>query len=535
MRARPAISALCAFGLVAGGAASALGAAGDVITTYGTGGTVAATGFSGYQAMGSELDSQGRLLMASGSSQGLAVNRISAAGVVDSGFGSSGTALASVDPSYASSDVIAVDSQDRAVLASYTFNGSSGEFEGYAQRFDANGDPDATFGSGGLASVPELPFVEGVDIDASDRVLLAGYGVDGFDVARLTDTGAADASFGGDGVVSATFAGNERAHAVIAAPGGKVLAGGTGGGGIVGPLALARFNADGTPDTTFSGDGQLTLDTPGWFGTVQALTIDPLGRIVAAGWLSTCQTKDTCPTYTMVWAVARFTKKGKPDPTFGGGDGLVTLKPSRTAKTRQYAYGVAVDSHGSIYVDGTTFGVSVPVFAMLHNDGSPAAGTRGMVQGTDGGSSHSVVVDGNRILWSGHDNSGTPWTQARKPVPAPKPVAKVAKPKGAVKQLKGTAGPSYAGVGKVRVALWLHDAKLERKGKCRWLSGPGPSFVTEPMQFGACAPHWLKPKGTATWTYALKKALGKGTYTAYAETTLLYGDTKTGRRGFTVR
>ncbi len=40
MRARPAISALCAFGLVAGGAASALGAAGDVITTYGTGGTV---------------------------------------------------------------------------------------------------------------------------------------------------------------------------------------------------------------------------------------------------------------------------------------------------------------------------------------------------------------------------------------------------------------------------------------------------------------------------------------------------------------
>ncbi|MFN8191537.1 MAG: hypothetical protein U0R78_14065 [Nocardioidaceae bacterium] len=50
---------------------------------------------------------------------------------------------------------------------------------------------------------------------------------------------------------------------------------------------------------------------------------------MAAGWLSTCQTKDACPSYTMVWAVARLTKKGKPDTTFGGGDGLVTLKPSR--------------------------------------------------------------------------------------------------------------------------------------------------------------------------------------------------------------
>ncbi|MFN8191536.1 MAG: hypothetical protein U0R78_14060 [Nocardioidaceae bacterium] len=129
MRALPGLSAVLAISLVAGAGTSALGAAGDVVTTYGTGGTVAAPGFLGYQAMGSELDSQGRLLMASGSSQGLAVNRISAAGAFESGFGSGGTALASVDPSYPDNDVIAVDSQDRALLASYTFNGTSSQFE----------------------------------------------------------------------------------------------------------------------------------------------------------------------------------------------------------------------------------------------------------------------------------------------------------------------------------------------------------------------------------------------------------------------
>ncbi|MFN8191538.1 MAG: hypothetical protein U0R78_14070 [Nocardioidaceae bacterium] len=90
------------------------------------------------------------------------------------------------------------------------------------------------------------------------------------------------------------------------------------------------------------------------------------------------------------------------------------------------------------------------------------------------------------------------------------------------------------GVGKVRVALWLHDTKLERKGKCRWLSGPGPSFTVEPMEFGACAPRWLKAKGTTSWTYAFKKALGKGSYTAYAEVTMLFGGTKERSRDFTV-
>lgn len=535
MRALPGLSAVIALGLVAGAAASALGAAGDVITTYGTGGTAVATGFSGYQSMGSELDSQGRLLMASGSSQGLAVNRITATGDIDTTFGTSGTALASVDPSFPENDALAVDTQDRALLASYTFNGTSGEYEGYVERYDANGGPDSAFGTGGLASVPELPLLYGVDTDASDRVLLAGYGVDGFDVARLTDTGGLDASFGGDGAVSAEFAGNERAYAVIAAPGGKVLAGGTGGGGIVGPMALARFNADGTPDLAFSGDGKVTLDTPGWFGTVQTLTIDPLGRIVAAGWLSTCQQKDTCPTYTMVWAVARFTKKGKPDATFGGGDGVVTLKPSRDTDKQQYAYGVAVDSHGSIYVAGSTVGVSFPVFAMLHDDGSPAVGTRGMIQDATSGSSHAVVLDGNRVLWSGASVGGTPWTQARKPVPAPKPAVTVRKPTGAVKGFAGTAGPSYAGVSKVRFGLRLHDTKLERKGKCRVLSGPGPTFVTEPKVAGVCEPHWLKTKGTTAWKYTLRKALAKGSYTAYGEVTLLYGDTKTRTRSFNVR
>lgn len=535
MRALPGISALCVLGLIAGAATSAPGAAGDVITAYGASGTVAATGFSGYQGMGSELDSQGRLLMASASSQGLAVNRVTAAGAIDTGFGTSGTALASVDPSYATSDVIAVDSQDRAVLASYTFNGTSGEFEGYAQRYDANGDPDATFGLGGLETVPELPFVEGVDTDASDRVLLAGYGVEGLDVARLTTTGSLDTSFGGDGVVSAVFAGNERAHAVIAAPGGKVLVGGTGGGGIVGPLALARFNADGTPDTMFSGDGKVTLATPGWFGAVQALTIDRAGRIVAAGWLSTCETKDACPTFTIVWAVARLTKAGKPDKTFGGGDGLVTLRPSRETESRQYAYGVAVDAHGSIYVGGAALGIDAPVFAMLHNDGSPAVGTRGMIQGAAGGYGHSVVVDGNRILWSGTDNGGMPWTQARKPVPAPKPALAITKPTGAVKRLTGTAGPSYAGVRKVRVALWLHDSRLERRGKCRWLAGPGPTFTTVAKVAGVCQPQWLKATGTTSWKYSLRRALGTGSYTAYGEVTLLYGATKQRSRNLTVR
>jgi hypothetical protein len=49
-------------------------------------------------------------------------------------------------------------------------------------------------------------------------------------------------------------------------------------------MALARYNADGTPDAGFDGDGTITADFHGRGEFGQDLALDAAGRIVAAGY-----------------------------------------------------------------------------------------------------------------------------------------------------------------------------------------------------------------------------------------------------------
>jgi hypothetical protein len=48
-------------------------------------------------------------------------------------------------------------------------------------------------------------------------------------------------------------------------------------------FALARYNSNGSLDTTFSGDGKVTTDFAGSFDEAYAVAIQGDGKIVAAG------------------------------------------------------------------------------------------------------------------------------------------------------------------------------------------------------------------------------------------------------------
>ena len=68
---------------------------------------------------------------------------------------------------------------------------------------------------------------------------------------------------------------------MVAQPDGKlVIVGSTSAGG--GDFAIVRLNADGTPDTSFSGDGKQTVDFGGADGAA-AVALAPDGKIVVAG------------------------------------------------------------------------------------------------------------------------------------------------------------------------------------------------------------------------------------------------------------
>src|SRR3972149_6220011 len=103
----------------------------------------------------------------------------------------------------------------------------------------------------------------------------------------LLPSGSLDTTFSGDGLTSTAIgAGSDQARGIaIQSDGRYVLAGWSDTGGGNKDLALVRLNADGSLDTSFSGDGKQT--TPIAAGSLAdqayAVAIQPDGKIVVAG------------------------------------------------------------------------------------------------------------------------------------------------------------------------------------------------------------------------------------------------------------
>src|SRR5215213_3696859 len=83
--------------------------------------------------------------------------------------------------------------------------------------------------------------------------------------ALLAAAGDLDTTFSGDGVAFYNNSGFsvESGQAIAVQSDGKVVvAGATGDGSASGDILLLRYNADGTPDSTFDTDGVVITDLP---------------------------------------------------------------------------------------------------------------------------------------------------------------------------------------------------------------------------------------------------------------------------------
>jgi uncharacterized delta-60 repeat protein len=102
---------------------------------------------------------------------------------------------------------------------------------------------------------------------------------------------------------------------------------------------VVRFNADGSLDTTFDGDGMVT----GTFLTAgHDVALQPDGKLVVGG-----RVDDVFPgaSHRGNFAVARFNPDGSLDPTFDGDGVAVTVSPTGG---HAVGYGLALDAAGRI-------------------------------------------------------------------------------------------------------------------------------------------------------------------------------------------
>ena len=132
------------------------------------------------------------------------------------------------------------------------------------------GELDATFGENGRLTFQEASLGGAVLQQPDGKLLvLAGYAAsftDGLDFAvlRLHPDGSRDESFGETGRVAIDFAGSfDYVTRIALQPDGKIIAAGASTDATGSDFALARFNPDGSIDSTFDGDGLVTLDLGG--------------------------------------------------------------------------------------------------------------------------------------------------------------------------------------------------------------------------------------------------------------------------------
>jgi uncharacterized delta-60 repeat protein len=231
-------------------------------------------------------------------------------------------------------------------------------------RYNLDGSLDPSFSADGRTQTSFTGLDGATDVvRRGNKIIVVGFSTDNngtehLALARYNANGSLDTSFSGDGMQTTFFVGFDGAGVAIQDD-GKIVGVGRSGG----LFALARYNPDGSLDTSFSGDGKQTTSFDN-FGSDEAtaVAVQADGRIVAVG-------TSAGPMLHAAFALARYNPNGSLDMSFSG-DGRQTTSLVGTDE----AYGVALQGDGKIVAVGggasVTTGYSDFVLARYNADGS---------------------------------------------------------------------------------------------------------------------------------------------------------------------
>ena len=264
-----------------------------------------------------------------------------APGALDTSF--SGNGIHSMFTGGATAQAVAIDAQDRIVVAGYTFGRRT---DVAVARVRPNGGADGSFGGDGRVRIDLGAKDQALDvaIDSDGKIVVVGkrttrLGARWF-VIRLLTGGARDRSFGGDGVVVTDFGRRyEHANAVAIGSGDRILVGGSASGGLHERWAFARYLSGGALDSSFGGDGRVTMSLSLSGEEVQDLVIDS-GEILAAGYAESG--------FLPRFAIAKLRSDGSRVASFGtNGVKFVSVGVGADA-----AFGLAVQADGKPVLAG---------------------------------------------------------------------------------------------------------------------------------------------------------------------------------------
>jgi uncharacterized delta-60 repeat protein len=358
---------LC-FGQTAGTLDSGFGAAGIATTAF---------GISNSEAFAVAVQPDGKIITAgnytTGGNAKIAFVRYSSAGVIDPTFGTNGklqintstpsiiralyvlpngnimaggvmgskpvlvriTSAGVADATFGMAGILAFDGGLNGINDLKFEGGNTGKIIGCGKlttgptdlvvfRLNADGTPDATFGTAGFAKAPtggNLVTATRVQFQG-DKIIVAGYfnsvGTSQKAICmRLNKNGTVDNTFGTAGKFVSAFGNtNEFADNMTVAPDKKIVLSGRQQVGSVQTLCF-RLTENGTLDNTFGTNGKVNFAVGATADECQGLVVQGDGKVVLAGNTAAGAGKNAF--------IMRLTKAGAKDATFGtAGQTIVT-------------------------------------------------------------------------------------------------------------------------------------------------------------------------------------------------------------------
>lgn len=330
-----------------------------------------AIGSDDEKAAGMALQADGKILIVGdariSNKFNLAVTRLNADGTPDATFGTNGSVNILIGTqSFGKS--VAVQEDGKIVVGGYVLQGN---YKAAVVRFNEDGQLDETFGDAGKLVLEGLSNSESCALQSDGKIIIAGHKNDMFGISRVNADGTIDTSFGTNGYAITQIPNYSMSYikAVGVQADGKII----GVGMSVGPdgydFSSARFNTDGSLDTGFANSGFLAVDFGGSysadFGT--ALTFQEDGKILIGGHQEYSLIPGV-PEYDAV--VVRLNTDGSYDSSFGtNGKSVIQINEEAS-----YVSGIALQADGKILITGQfaiyTQSVSDIYVARLNANGS---------------------------------------------------------------------------------------------------------------------------------------------------------------------
>jgi uncharacterized delta-60 repeat protein len=315
------------------------------------------------------VQTNGRIVAAGQGRSAFKLTRYNTDGGLDTGaagdstpgdaFGTSGIVTTQFGGTFEEATALAIQSDGKIIAVGQTAKSVAAEDNFALARYNAaDGSLDTTFDTDGMVTT-DFGLVDGaadIVIQPDGRIVVAGRAGtialgSFFALARYNANGSLDNNFDGDGKVLTDFSGGRfglGAQGVALQTDGRIVAAGDANISGQRDFGVARYNADGSLDVTGFGIlGKVLTDFPLNEETITGMVVQPDGKIVAAGRFN-FQVRIT-GTQDLNFQLARYNTDGTLDPTFGSG-GLVSTDFEENSD--DLANGIALQSDGRIVVVG---------------------------------------------------------------------------------------------------------------------------------------------------------------------------------------